>query len=112
VPEPAQYRLAVYGTLAPGRENHWMLAPLAGRWLTGFVRGRRVEAGWGNDFGFPGLQLDPHGEPVAVDVLESDQLATHWDELDAFEGAEYERVLTEVVCDGAPLIANVYVIRS
>jgi gamma-glutamylcyclotransferase (GGCT)/AIG2-like uncharacterized protein YtfP len=76
------HRLAVYGTLAPGRENHWMLAPLAGRWLTGFVRGRRVEAGWGNDFGFPGLQLDPHGEPVAVDVLESDQLATHWDELD------------------------------
>jgi gamma-glutamylcyclotransferase (GGCT)/AIG2-like uncharacterized protein YtfP len=107
-----QHRLAVYGTLAPGRENHWMLAPLAGRWLTGFVHGRRVEAGWGNDFGFPGLQLDPHGEPVAVHVLESDQLATHWDELDAFEGAEYERVLTEVVCDGTPMIANVYVIRS
>jgi gamma-glutamylcyclotransferase (GGCT)/AIG2-like uncharacterized protein YtfP len=108
----AQHRLAVYGTLAPGRENHWMLASLEGHWSDGFVRGNRLEAGWGYDFGFPGLRLDPSGEDVAVQVFESPGLATQWEKLDAFEGAEYERVVVEVVCNDTRLLAHVYVIRS
>jgi gamma-glutamylcyclotransferase (GGCT)/AIG2-like uncharacterized protein YtfP len=107
----AQHRLAVYGTLAPGRENHWMLASLQGRWTDGYVRGNRLEAGWGNDFGYPGLRLDPSGEEVAVQVFESAGLAAHWEKLDAFEGAEYERVAVEVRCADTLLLAQVYVIR-
>lgn len=91
----AAMRLATYGTLAPGRVNHHQLAGLAGRWLEGTVRGRRVAAGWGADLGFPGLIPDPAGEAIAVHLFESPDLPGHWARLDAFEGPGYRR--TEVV---------------
>jgi hypothetical protein len=53
-----QTRLATYGTLAPGHENHGQLSDLSGRWLVGHVRGSLVEAGWGAKLGYPGMILD------------------------------------------------------
>ena len=41
----ADWRLAVYGTLAPGRPNHHQLSALSGRWSEGHVRGQLHEAG-------------------------------------------------------------------
>jgi gamma-glutamylcyclotransferase (GGCT)/AIG2-like uncharacterized protein YtfP len=105
-------RLAVYGTLAPGRANHWKLASLRGTWFTGTIRGRRVAAGWGNDHGFPGVHLAVDGDEIAVDVFESGDLSGHWIDLDAFEGDEYERVVTEVATAGGPIDAHIYVIRA
>ena len=72
----ADRRLAVYGTLAPGRKNDWVLSPLPGTWTSGTVRGRRVAAGWGNAEGFPALQLDPAGAEVALTTGEFDLLIT------------------------------------
>ncbi len=89
-----------------------MLAPLAGRWFSGVVRGRRIPAGWGATYGYPGLQLDAAGDEVAVQVFESAALAEHWEQLDAFEGAEYERVPVDVQCASGSIRAYVYVIRS
>lgn len=96
----AETRLATYGTLAPGRANHHQLAELSGRWLTGTVRGRLVEKGWGAAMGYPALILDASGGPVAVYVFESEDLPAYWERLDAFEGAEYERVVASVMFDG------------
>ncbi|HZZ30490.1 MAG TPA: gamma-glutamylcyclotransferase family protein [Phenylobacterium sp.] len=109
----AQHRLAVYGTLAPGRSNHGQLAELAGDWTHGMVRGERLAAGWGASVGYPGLRLDPQGAEVAVQVFTSQDLPAHWDRLDAFEGADYRRVLTTVDGDDGTVIeAFVYVIAD
>ena len=62
-------RLATYGTLAPGRQNHGQLIDLPGRWLVGHVRGSLVDAGWGAKLGFPALILDPDGRVQQLIVL-------------------------------------------
>src|ERR1700733_10423453 len=51
-------RLAVYGTLAPGRVNHHQISALAGNWKRGTVKGKLLSSGWGAALGFPGLILD------------------------------------------------------
>lgn len=103
-------RLAVYGTLAPGRPNHHQLAGLEGRWRSGTVRGRRFESGWGAALGYPGLVLDEHGEVVEVQLFESPDLPAHWQRLDEFEGAGYQRVTVAVALAGETLPASIYVL--
>ena len=62
--------------------------------------------------GYPAIELDPKAELVLVHVFESENLSDHWDELDAFEGIEYERVLTKVELSDRTLIdAYIYVSR-
>ena len=104
-------RLAVYGTLAPGRRNHGMLAPLNGTWTHGTINGHRLEAGWGNTYGYPGVRLDPNGDDIDVQIFASGELPAHWERLDDFEGTEYERVLVEVRAESGVTLANIYVIR-
>src|SRR6478735_827226 len=89
-------RLAVYGSLAPGRENHSLLAKYPGTWSRGRVRGDGINAGWGAAGGYLGLIPRDDGPWVAVQVFESESLADAWQELDAFEGSEYRRVLIPV----------------
>jgi len=48
-------RLAVYGSLQPGRENHYLLAKYPGSWSRGRVRGDLVNAGWGAAGGYLGF---------------------------------------------------------
>jgi gamma-glutamylcyclotransferase (GGCT)/AIG2-like uncharacterized protein YtfP len=105
-------RLAVYGTLAPGKPNHHHLADLAGRWSAGVVTGRLVAQGWGADLGFPGLVLDPAGVAVPVQVLASDDLPAHWPRLDAFEGEGYRRALAAVVTEAGEVEAWIYVLAG
>ena len=62
----ADDRLAVYGSLAPGKSNHHMLARYAGTWSRGRVRGDLVNAGWGAAGGFPALI--PRDDGPWVDV--------------------------------------------
>lgn len=92
----AATRLAVYGTLAPGQPNHHQLAALAGHWRPGIVRGHLQTGGWAAAMGYKALVLDPAGPALLVQVFESDDLPAHWARLDAFEGAEYRRVVTMV----------------
>ena len=103
-------RLATYGTLAPGRVNSEQLADLKGTWRQGTVRGRLVEAGWGAKLGYPRLILDPSGPAVEVYLFESPDLPHHWLRLDAFEGAGYRRVVTQVCTADGDLEAWIYVI--
>ncbi len=92
-------RLAVYGSLAPGRQNHHIVAPLGGTWTEGVVEGDLFDYGWGAAVGFPGLHPRPGGPAVAVHVLASPALPAAWPDLDAFEGSEYRRVLVPVWSD-------------
>ena len=104
----SNWRLAVYGTLAPGRPNHHILADLTGRWIAGTVRGTLREQGWGSELGYPGILLDPSGPEVAVDVLESAQLPAHWERLDDFEGPGYHRTVTVVSTTEGEVQASTY----
>ena len=110
VADGPEIRLATYGTLAPGRQNHGQLSDLPGRWLVGHVRGSLIEAGWGAKLGYPGMILDPDGEPIEVFVFESRALVDHWQRLDAFEGPGYRRLAVDVSTDEGVLPASIYVL--
>lgn len=47
------HRLAIYGTLAPGKPNHYIVQPLGGKWRDGFVEGDLLAFGWGAAMGYP-----------------------------------------------------------
>ena len=106
-------KLFVYGSLAPGRANEHMLAPLGGIWQPAAVNGHLQQIGWGAALGYPGLVLDAAGEEVRGFVFSAEGLAAFWDALDDFEGEQYERVLTEArLDDGSKVEAYVYVLHK
>lgn len=103
----ADHHLAVYGTLAPGRANHGVLAPAGGTWTAGTVAGQRLDDGW---HGYPGLVLDPAGDRVAVHVLSTAD-PIDWPAVDAFEGSGYRRRRAVVqLAGGEPVVASTYVL--
>jgi gamma-glutamylcyclotransferase (GGCT)/AIG2-like uncharacterized protein YtfP len=112
ITDGAEIRLATYGTLAPGRQNHNQLSDLAGSWLVGHVRGSLVEAGWGAKLGYPALVLDPDGARIEVFVFESAALPHHWHRLDAFEGPGYRRIAVDVSTGEGVLPASIYVLAE
>src|SRR3712207_4256339 len=85
--------LATYGTLAPGRPNHHVVAPLGGEWTEGLIEGDLIPTGWGAELGYPGFRPRAGGEAVAVWVLRAPRLAGAWPELDSFEGEGYRGIL-------------------
>ncbi len=106
-------RLFVYGTLGPGRPNAHVLEDIGGSWQPATVNGRLRSAGWGAEQGFPGIDLDDKCDPVAGYIFSSAALADHWNFLDAFEGAEYERTTTVAALeDGSRVEVFVYRLRS
>ncbi len=107
-------RLAVYGTLAPGRPNDHVLAPLGGQWVSGLAtRGDLITAGWGADQGFPALRWSLEGPNLPVELLISAELPRQWDQLDRFEGGEYQRILVPLYNgDAVATIANIYVLAE
>ena len=108
----ADGRLAVYGSLAPGRPNHEQLAGLSGDWVPGTVKGHLKDEGWGAAIGFPGIILDPAGPDVEVQIFRSADLPRHWQRLDAFEGEAYRRVTTKVATADGEVAAQIYVVAD
>ena len=90
------HRLAVYGSLAPGKKNHHMMAGLNGSWRIAVLRGSLRNEGWGADEGFPGFMWDGTDHTVAAQVFSSADLPQYWPLLDEFEGPEYQRILAPV----------------
>jgi gamma-glutamylcyclotransferase (GGCT)/AIG2-like uncharacterized protein YtfP len=107
-----EHRLAVYGTLAPGKVDHDRLAGLDGQWFDGNVRGRLREEGWGATIGFPGIAPDADGPEVAVRVFDSPDLSLHWERLDRLEGSASHRTVTTATVDGGPPPVCIYALRS
>ena len=50
--------------------------------------------------GYPGIDLDEHGDEVQGFLFSSENLFDHWAKLDALEGESYKRVLTVVMLRG------------
>jgi gamma-glutamylcyclotransferase (GGCT)/AIG2-like uncharacterized protein YtfP len=88
--------LAVYGTLAPGRPNHHVVAPLGGEWTEGVIEGDLHPVGWGATLGYPAFCPRAGGPAGAVHVLMAPALTTAWPGLDRFEGPGYRRILVPV----------------
>ncbi len=91
--------LFIYGTLAPGRDNAWVMETIDGHWQSATTKGFLKTLGWGADLGFPGLTPDPNGEQVSGWLFSSSQLQHHWQGLDEFEGEQYQRVLINVTLE-------------
>lgn len=108
-----KHRLFVYGTLAPGESNHWVLADLDGHWQPGSVRATLYPPGTPPIVEYPVIELDDHAGPVHGLLFTSDQLSAHWPRIDNFEGSEYSRTVAPVtLADGAVTHAHVYVLNS
>ncbi|MEM7584098.1 MAG: gamma-glutamylcyclotransferase family protein [Acidobacteriota bacterium] len=93
-------RLFIYGTLAPGRANHHVMADIPGTWQPATLRGRLIDEGWGAAMGCPAIVPTPDGDEVAGFVFASSELDDHWARLDAFEGEGYERLTVTVRVEG------------
>jgi gamma-glutamylcyclotransferase (GGCT)/AIG2-like uncharacterized protein YtfP len=110
--ETPDTRLAVYGSLRPGRVNHHQISALTGSWTRGTVRGKLSSSGSGAAAGFSGLILDPLGPPVDVDLFESTELPQHWARLDEFEGSGYKRVIAAVNTERGERRAWIYMLAE
>jgi RimJ/RimL family protein N-acetyltransferase len=106
-------RLAVYGSLAPGRENFHVISHLKGDWKKAVVFGDLFDRGWGAGLGFPAMRWRPNGRPLEVDVLGSSGLPDTWADLDQFEGSGYLRILVPYyVGDDLEGVTNIYELAS
>jgi gamma-glutamylcyclotransferase (GGCT)/AIG2-like uncharacterized protein YtfP len=107
-------RLFVYGTLAPGRPNGHILANVSGTWEPATLKADLVQDGWGAALGYPALVLHKDAtEVVSGLLLTSDALEEQWENLDKFEGDNYQRVVINVTLgDGTQLSAQAYVLRT
>lgn len=106
-------KLFVYGTLAPGNPNAYVLSALEGNWEPATIRGKLYPEGWGAALGFPAIVLDNEGDEIEGFVFSSPGLEAFWPELDAFEGEAYERIGAEVrLADGTVISAYVYALRT
>ena len=83
--------LFVYGTLMPNCPNGHVLENIVGKFVPATVRGYLKDAGWSASMGYPGIKLDTNGDTVHGFLFYSDNLINHWDNLDEFEGAEFQR---------------------
>ncbi|MCH7690703.1 MAG: gamma-glutamylcyclotransferase [candidate division Zixibacteria bacterium] len=102
-------KLFIYGSLGPGQPNERILTAIGGIWEPATVRGYLKQCGWGSEMGYPAIVLDEEGVEVSGFVFSSDNLDKHWNELDDFEGDEYERVIAEVhMDDNRTIEAHVY----
>ena len=106
-------RLFIYGSLQPGGPNAHVIDAIGGDWEPATVRGKLVQRGWAAEIGYPGLVLDDKEGEIAGYIFTSTNLSTKWAELDDFEGAEYERIVTRVTLSGGERVrAHVYVLRT
>lgn len=105
--------LFVYGTLRPNQPNAHVMERIGGHWKAGYIRGHLKQRGWGAQLGSPGVQLSTAGETVQGYVFFSENLHQYWDELDAFEGEEYQRVPVQVYLEeGGTLESLVYALKD
>ena len=88
--------LAVYGTLAPGRQNYHIVEPLGGDWTDGFIEGDLQQTGWGATLGYPAFRPRVGGPTLKIRILKSPLLPAGWKNVDEFEGPEYMRILVPV----------------
>jgi gamma-glutamylcyclotransferase (GGCT)/AIG2-like uncharacterized protein YtfP len=96
-------KLIVYGSLAPGEANHFLLAGLTGEWYRCSIRGHL-----GHYRGFKSFRYAPQGPEHPAWLLESSELPRIIEDLDDFEGAEYERIVVPTQVGDRWVRAQIY----
>jgi hypothetical protein len=96
-------KLVVYGSLAPGGANAFMLSGLVGEWYRCAIRGRL-----GIHRGFKAFRYDPQGPEHQAWLFMSADLPRIIPDLDDFEGEEYERIIIPVKVNDRIVMAQVY----
>jgi gamma-glutamylcyclotransferase (GGCT)/AIG2-like uncharacterized protein YtfP len=96
-------RLIVYGSLAPGGPNNFMLARLEGTWQKCIIRGRL-----GKYRGFKVFHYDPDGEEIQAWLFSSPALPQKYPVLDDYEGDEYRRILIPARLGDEEILAHIY----
>jgi gamma-glutamylcyclotransferase (GGCT)/AIG2-like uncharacterized protein YtfP len=96
-------RLIVYGSLAPGGVNAFLLAGLEGCWHRCLIRGHM-----GRFRGFKSFKWDPQGAAHEAWLLASPGLPQMYPELDDFEGEEYQRLIVPAQVGERWVLAQVY----
>jgi len=96
-------RLIVYGSLAPGGANAFLLAGLVGEWYKCHIRGQL-----GTYRGFKAFRYDPQGPEYPAWLLESAELPRIIPDLDDFEGEEYQRLTIPARVGDRWVMAQVY----
>ena len=110
--ENGDHRLAVYGSLAPGRPNHAHVAGLGGRWIPGEVRGRLVEAGWAPPSATPRSSSTPTARRSASRFWCRPTYPPTGPGSTTSRGPGYERVLTTVRTTTGEVEAYIYVLSA
>ena len=89
--------LIVYGTLAPGKPNHKVIAHIKGQWKNGIIRGELVQEGWAAEHGYNAFRHTSRENEKAIEslIFFSDELEASWQMLDEFAGAHYRRLLAK-----------------
>jgi gamma-glutamylcyclotransferase (GGCT)/AIG2-like uncharacterized protein YtfP len=87
--------VVVYGTLTPGRQNHFVVEHMKGLWRKGIIKGQLKNAGWSTDLGYKAFKptLTQEQEEIQAVVFFSDELVANWKRLDEFEGNGSKRIL-------------------
>ena len=107
------HSLFVYGTLRPQQPNAHVMERIGGSWKAAYIRGHLQQRGWGAEFGSLGIQLSDSGETVQGYVFISEHLPQYWEELDAFEGDEYQRIPVQVYLESGEMIESlVYALKD
>ena len=96
-------KLVVYGSLAPGGANAFLLEGLEGEWYPCRIRGHM-----GRFRGFRSFRHDPQGPEHSAWLLESADLPRILPDLDDFEGEEYARVVIPARVSGREVMAQIY----
>lgn len=97
-------RLAVYGSLAPRQTNSIILENINGTWTKVFIHGDFFEQD-----SFKYFSWNINGQSVSISMLSSGKLAEYFEQLDKFEGSDYQRVWVPVEDEfGKIFIANIY----
>jgi hypothetical protein len=102
-PQNPEESLIVYGSLAPGGLNAFLLGGLIGEWYHCHIRGDM-----GNYRGFKSFRYDPEGPEHPAWLLVSPELPWIIFDLDDFEGEEYERVVIPARVGEQLVMAQLY----
>jgi hypothetical protein len=101
--EDIETRLIVYGSLAPGGPNAFLLSGLEGEWQRCHIHGHM-----GRYRGFKSFRADPEGPEHQAWLFSSAELPRVILDLDDFEGEEYQRSIIPARVNDRWLMAQVY----
>ncbi len=100
----------VYGSLQPGKQNDKIFKKIKGIWKKGFIFGKLINVSEGINYGYPVVEIKKKGDKIFGMVFVSKNLKKIIYKLDAFEGKDYKRIITNVnLTKGSKIKSYIYI---